>query len=365
MICPLCEAKIEEGSVYCSNCGKPIQVVPDYNPLEDDFLPEMLAGTKTKTPITDAAKNRESNKFDYKPIVLIVVAFVIVIVTLTSITFYQHSFGHYYNEAMVYYEDEDYKNAVAYLESALEKKADYDAYIALGKSYYKLEEYDKADEAFTNALKQNRDSAEVISLLAVLYDKTDNSFKLQGLFEMDLTDEQKKALEGYESFAPVFSLESGKYDSNVTVELFSADGFSIYYTLDGTSPSEKNGKLYEEPVPITNQGKTTLSAVCINDSGKLSNVASETYEISYVMPATPEISPTGGVITKQTYITVTCQTEGVSIYYTWDDSMPTVDSALYTEPILIPEGNNILSAIAIDEHGMNSDVVKSNYIYYP
>ena len=365
MICPFCEAKIEEGSIFCNNCGKTIQLVPDYNPLEDDFLPEMLEGSKRSTPITDAAKNKESNKFEYKSILMVAIAVVLVAVALTSVTFYKHSFSHYYNEAMEYYEKSDYENAIAFLESALEKKRDYDAYIALGKSYYKIEDYEKAEEAFTNALYLKRDSAEVISLLAILYDKTEDSVKLQGLFEMDLSDEQLKELEGYESFAPTFSLESGKYDNNVSVELFSNDGYSIYYTLDGTDPSEKNGKLYEEPVAITNQGKTTLSAVCVNTEGKLSNVASETYEISYVMPMTPVISPTGGVITKQTLVTISCETEGVSLYYTWDDSMPTVDSALYTEPILVPEGNNILSVIAIDEHGMSSEVLKNNFIYYP
>lgn len=365
MICPFCEGKIEEGSIYCNSCGRPIQVVPDYNPLEDDFLPEMLAGTKSKTPISDANAKRESNKFEYRMIVLTAIAFVVVAVVLSTVTFYKHSSAHYYNEALSYYEQNDYENAVAYLEKAIEKKGDFDSYIVLGKSYYKLEEYEKAEGAFLKAYDLNKDSVEVVSLLAILYDKTEDFLKIQGLFDLDLSKEQLEALEKYESFAPTFSLESGKYDSNISVELISPEGYNIYYTLDGTWPSEKNGKLYEEPVKITNQGKTTLSAVCVNDEGKLSGVASETYEISYVMPMTPEISPTGGVITKETYLTITCETEGVSIYYTWDDTMPTVDSALYTEPILVPEGNHVLSVIAIDEHGMSSDVLKSNYIYYP
>ena len=71
MICPFCEAKIEEGSIICNDCGRPIQVVPDYNPLEDDFLPEMLASTKKPTPISDANARKESNKFEYKMIVIV------------------------------------------------------------------------------------------------------------------------------------------------------------------------------------------------------------------------------------------------------------------------------------------------------
>lgn len=365
MICPFCEAKIEEGSIICNDCGRPIQVVPDYNPLEDDFLPEMLASTKKPTPISDAKARKESNKFEYKMIVVTAIAFVLVAVVLSTVTYYRHSYAGYYNEALSYYEQNDYTNAIAFLEKSIEEKANFDSYIVLGKSYYKLEEYEKAEDAFLKAYDLNKDSVEVVTLLAVLYDKTENFPKIKDLLKLDLNEEQLEALKKYESFAPTFSLESGKYDSNVAVELISPEGYRIYYTLDGTSPSEKNGKLYEEPIKITNQGKTTLSAVCVNDEGKLSGVASETYEISYVMPMTPEISPTGGVVTKPTYLTITCETEGVSLYYTWDDTMPTVDSAMYTEPILVPEGNNILSVIAIDEHGMSSEVLKSNYIYYP
>nr|MCR4673659.1 chitobiase/beta-hexosaminidase C-terminal domain-containing protein [Lachnospiraceae bacterium] len=58
-------------------------------------------------------------------------------------------------------------------------------------------------------------------------------------------------------------------------------------------------------------------------------------------------------------------TEDASIYYTWDGSMPTTNSYKYTEPILVPEGNNVLSVIVVDKHGMTSNVVKGNYIYLP
>ena len=57
--------------------------------------------------------------------------------------------------------------------------------------------------------------------------------------------------------------------------------------------------------------------------------------------------------------------EGCKVYYTWDGTTPGTDSAQYTQPITMPEGNNILSLIAVNEHGMSSDVLKCNYIYMP
>ena len=48
-----------------------------------------------------------------------------------------------------------------------------------------------------------------------------------------------------------------------------------------------------------------------------------------------------------TFVVITAD-EGCSIYYTWDGTDPTDTSARYTEPIEVPEGNNILSIIVCE-----------------
>ena len=42
MKCSKCGAEIDAGSVFCKKCGEPVQMVPDYNILEDDFLVSLL-----------------------------------------------------------------------------------------------------------------------------------------------------------------------------------------------------------------------------------------------------------------------------------------------------------------------------------
>lgn len=49
----------------------------------------------------------------------------------------------------------------------------------------------------------------------------------------------------------------------------------------------------------------------------------------------------------ETSVTVTVP-GGCSAYYTWDGSTPTAASQRYTQPIKVPEGNNILSVVIID-----------------
>lgn len=65
----------------------------------------------------------------------------------------------------------------------------------------------------------------------------------------------------------------------------------------------------------------------------------------------------------ETSVTITVP-DGCSAYYT-DGSTPTAASHLYTQPIKVPEGNNILSVVIIDHTTkLSSDVYRGNFIYY-
>ena len=55
----------------------------------------------------------------------------------------------------------------------------------------------------------------------------------------------------------------------------------------------------------------------------------------------------------------------VTIYYTTDGTTPTTDSQAYTEPFSMPEGNIVVSAVAVDEHDLVSSVARKNYIVNP
>lgn len=79
--------------------------------------------------------------------------------------------------------------------------------------------------------------------------------------------------------APVFSLEGGSYVGTQTVELSAGEGCKIYYTLDGTDPTEEST---EYTGPISLAGTTTVKAIAVLD-GKASMVASQTYTILKVM----------------------------------------------------------------------------------
>ena len=61
--------------------------------------------------------------------------------------------------------------------------------------------------------------------------------------------------------------------------------------------------------------------------------------------ATPVINPDGGAVATGTQVTITCETEGATIYYTLDGTKPTNKSSVYSEPLTINE-ITVVNAIA-------------------
>ena len=103
----------------------------------------------------------------------------------------------------------------------------------------------------------------------------------------------------------------------------------------------------------------------MNPDGKIGQCITKKYKITYQAPNVPSVSPNGGTFNTPTYLTITSDALDAKIYYTWDNSTPTVNSSVYNAPILVPEGNNVLSVIVIDKHNMCSDILRCNYRYLP
>jgi len=82
------------------------------------------------------------------------------------------------------------------------------------------------------------------------------------------------------SEAPVFNPASTSFTTPLLVEITAAEGAKIYYTTDGTNPTEESD-LYEAPISIATT--TTLKAIAVEEGKRASNVTTATYtlEVSY------------------------------------------------------------------------------------
>ena len=76
----------------------------------------------------------------------------------------------------------------------------------------------------------------------------------------------------------------------------------------------------------------------------------------------PEFSPNGGLFLEPQTVTITCATEGATIYYTTDGTEPTTDSNEYTEPLDL-DTNVTLMAMAVTEAG-ESWVAEATYTFF-
>ena len=387
MRCAKCGAELNKGAVYCSRCGQEVQVVSDLSVLEEDYL-RSLVEDKTRADFGDgedtySEKDREflrmrEEKKEKRRLEQIkkkrrrrLIILIVMIAAAAAVAFgffryrRNHSAEYLLGQAQTEYTRKDYKEALTYLDRVLALDEDnIDALLMYAKILAAQKDYDAAEEQYLTLIEMDPSNTDAWQGLLKLYDDQGLYDRILALME-EVTDEDILALfDDYVAPAPEISVESGTYSDYFTVEITAEEkNLRIYYTLDGSTPTEED-TLYTEPVEISEEGVITLTAVCVDKDGKYSAAVSEVYTVSLETPVQPTVYPSGGTYTVPTTVVVTVPS-GTTVYYTWNNTTPTSYSTRYTGPITIPEGNNILSLVAIDENGMSSSVLKCNYIYYP
>ena len=126
--------------------------------------------------------------------------------------------------------------------------------------------------------------------------------------------------------APVASVVAGNYTSVQTVTLSSTDNITaspaIYYTLNGTEPSDSNGYVYTGAISI---GQTeTLKAVAYDEAGYKSAVASFAYQITIASDTDNTTSQTSAVTTTSSTTTAVVAGPAVSEQVASDDNGSTI-----------------------------------------
>ena len=76
--------------------------------------------------------------------------------------------------------------------------------------------------------------------------------------------------------------------------------------------------------------------------------------------ATPTFTPAEGEYTEAQSVTIACETEGATVYYTLDGTDPTENSTVYTEAIAISETTTV-KAFAAKEGMNNSEIASATY----
>lgn len=378
MKCVNCGAQIKDGSVYCPVCGKEAQLVNGYSSLEDEFLHSLIRegandtgeGQTDKKNLTQENKQKEQKRKQQMPIVLVGLALALCIVLGVGLKVYvdyknDNSYDYQVKMAQSEVVDHNYELALQYYARALAiRPTDIDSRMEMADIYLLREEYDAAIVLLQEVVQLDSTHLNAYKMLIEIYTEHGQYEQIRSLAAYTSDEKVLKLFDGLLIEEPVLYPEGGDHNTAITVTMVSVNDYPIYYTLDGSDPTE-DGILYVKGIDIKKSGNYTIRAVCKNiENDVYSAEIKKEYELEIVPPGTPKASPAGGiVVTEPTFVTLSAE-EDCSIYYTWDGTVPTTASAKYTEPIAIPEGEYILFAIAVNERtGLTSEVMQESYAY--
>lgn len=387
MKCVKCGAELKPGCVYCSVCGHEAQIVSDYSVLEDDYLRSLLREEDRKKE--DAGKKGRSRKSTAEGkakapekksaggrIALIVTICILTVVLIAGTAVklsidYRNANSYDYQVQMAEekFADQDYKAALNYYKTALSLKTqDISVRMAMADLYLLQGDDDSAMVLLIEVIGLDGGRREAYEKVISVYEKKEDYESIIELSSGVKDDELSELFEPYIVEAPIISPAEGEYDDYITVSMFSLKDFDIYYTINGVAPDREKGRLYSHnlKIPLKEAGDYEIQAVCRNEKGIYSEVAVSNYVVTIAPPDYPNVQPDGGRISEEAVPVVITAGENCDIYYTWDGTDPTKFSEKYTRPLEIPEGNNILSVLAIDRRtGLDSGVYRTNFIYYP
>ena len=160
------------------------------------------------------------------------------------------------------------------------------------------------------------------------------------------------------SITPSCTFEGGE---SITISLScNTNGSTIHYTTDGSDPTSEsaicNGK-------ITLNETKTIKAIACKEGWNSSQIVSATYTEKEIVH-TPVLSLLPGSYTSTQNNTITCTTEGATIYYTTDGTEPTTSSKTITS------GNTIeitqtttVKAFAYKEGMTKSSIISETYTF--
>lgn len=383
MKCIYCSEDISSNITKCPKCGKSTQIVPDYTIYDDDNINVLLEGTQhisslkeKQTEIETQIKESEKKKIDVAKkqqkqmmlkLVSVICIVLLVIGILAKISIDKHnqtSLEYQLKKANAALAEENYEEALSYLEQADRITPDNcEILFSLSETYAKLGKEEQSIHCLSEIIKLDSSYAQAYESLIRYYEKQSDTNSILELMQTTKNTTVLRLFKDYMVEMPSVNLKEGTYQDYIKLALSSKFNTNVYYTLDGSDPIRK-GKLYKKQISIDKMGEFTLKAVSKNEKGVYSDVLTQKYVIKIPAPSYPSVSPGSGVYTHETYISVYIP-NGCSAYYTWDNTEPTDNSTLYVSPIRIPEGRNqVLSVIIIDNNtGLISPTYRGSYDY--
>lgn len=399
MKCPNCGEEMADGKLYCEHCGEDIHIVPDFEPelersmelamegiFEDDLQEGFFEADAVEIPEEWDSHSQQAESFEEgneededwagsetdgrirrkrRIILSVSLAFMLLILLAAAfaawMVYVYNSEEHLVGRAEQYTASGKYDKAVSCYERVLEMdKGNIQLTFALAEVYLlmnnKLEYEFYLREIINNknATIEQLDSA--YGKLIAIYRAREDYQTINDLLLSSENDTLLSTYQGYIAREPEFSVMEGYYTSIQQLKLTVIGTGKIYYTMDGSEPSE-HGAQYTAPIILEN-GDYIIKACFINDRGVASKTVSKEYHVDNDEIPPPEISAISGRYNSAFLIEVFDDDENV--YYTTDGSVPTYQSSLYTGPIIAPLGESVFKFARVVD-GVTGEVTERHY----
>jgi len=352
---------MDEGSLYCEHCGEDIHIVPDFEPELERNLEQSI--TRIQEDLQEQEpKERESSEgkkeaggqkasSHEKPVKKkrqLLTACLILggLLAMTAAggagwmyTYYSEEYQS--QRAVQYVAAGKYDKAISCYNRAIELDQDNIEFVfSLAEVYFLKNNKVEYEYLLRDIIRNENASSEQLDraygkLIAIYRDRGD----YQTINDLLLACDNEALVSMYQNYIaqePEFSINEGYYTSVQPLKLTSLGMGKIYYTLDGTQPTEDSAQ-YTAPIVLEN-GDYIVTAYFVNDRGVASEIVSKEYHIKNDEIPPPEVNLYSGEYHAPVNIEVT--DGGVDVYYTTDGSDPTYSSTAYTGPFPMPLGES-------------------------
>jgi cytochrome c-type biogenesis protein CcmH/NrfG len=213
MVCTKCGAELKDTDLFCLNCGMEIQIVPDYNPVEEIVVKNLAEAQQNEIKIENANESQtqtqnneisdKTKKIDHKKIkiktndkdknihkeqknhkkiyVLVTIVVLAVILSIAATAFWnihKKSFEYQYAQAVECINNENYEESLIHLENALKtNSSDMNTRILMSSVYIELGNINKAIEILKETLDLEPNNTKASKQLIELY----SEYKLKAL----------------------------------------------------------------------------------------------------------------------------------------------------------------------------------------
>jgi glucose/arabinose dehydrogenase len=159
-------------------------------------------------------------------------------------------------------------------------------------------------------------------------------------------------------WTPKFSPSNGTINNNLVTVTCPTPSAVVHYTGDGLDPTESDPVVASGGVIQVSSGTTNKLRAFRPDLSP-SAVASAIFTFQV---GTPKFSPPQGPITNNTPVQISTVTPGAAIFYTTNGTVPTTNSFIYSNPLVLSGGTTLKALGVIVGYG-NSTVAIASYSF--